>query len=85
MKSDDANSSKRIGTLPSETYSGAEERGKHREGKGFNRFFDRLMFNGTMSCWERDVLRGSKEYLWERWKERVAQDALSELEVIVDE
>ena len=76
MNEDDKSLSKRtgIGILPSETYSGVDERRTHPEGKLFRKFFDRLLIVATKSCWERDVIRGSQEYLWERWKDRAALD-----------
>jgi hypothetical protein len=55
--------------------SGAEERATHPEGEAFNAWFTNLMFRGTESCWERDVLRGNKEALWQTWKAKAAEDS----------
>jgi hypothetical protein len=48
--------------------SGAEERASHKEGPAFNAFFNRLLLDGTKSCWERDVVRATKEQIWNAWK-----------------
>lgn len=45
----------------------AEERSKHPEGKAFKSFFHDLLMS-TKTCLERDVLRNSKEDLWNEWK-----------------
>ncbi len=36
----------------------------------FNKFFMRLLCDGTGSCFERDVIRKAKEKLWEHWLDR---------------
>jgi len=46
---------------------GAEERATHPEGDEFNAWFNLLMI-ATPRCFDRDVLRDCKEYLWEAWK-----------------
>jgi hypothetical protein len=47
--------------------SPASDRSSHPEGAPFQRFFNKLLLN-TGSCWERDVLRDTKETLWAAWK-----------------
>jgi len=56
------------GILSSETYAGAGERKTHPRGEAFRNFFEVMLFS-TGSCWERDVLRGSKEVLWAKWRD----------------
>lgn len=48
--------------------SGAEERSTHPEGKRFTGYFEALLHLPGRACWERDVLRASKETLWANWK-----------------
>lgn len=54
--------------------SPAEERATHPQGDDFMDFFHGLMLYQTKSCWERDVLRATKDHLWEAWKARAAED-----------
>ncbi len=46
----------------------AEERAVHPEGLAFVDFFNRLLTDGTKTCWERSILRSCKELLWVEWK-----------------
>ena len=63
-----------MASLPSETYAGAGERTAHSRGAGFRDFFNVLLFS-TRGSWERDVLRGSKEFLWAKWRDMPAGGA----------
>lgn len=43
------------------------DRHKHPEWKSFQRFFDKLMIDGTNTCFERDILRKHKIEMWLSW------------------
>ncbi len=49
-----------------------EERKAHKYGQPFAEFFDALI-RSTRAVIERDVLRASKELLWEQWKVRLSE------------
>lgn len=53
-----------------EGYQKAKERANHPEGKDFRRWFKDLLYKGTKSCFERDILRNSQDVLWEEWKKQ---------------
>lgn len=54
--------------------AGCQERATHPEGAAFTKYFDKLLLAPGSNCWERDVLRSSKEALWRMWKMRAAFD-----------
>jgi len=54
--------------MPKKGISGAADRAQNPEGRGFERFFARMLMKGTDNCFERDILRAGKETLWHLWK-----------------
>ncbi len=56
-----------------------ESKYNHPEWKVFDKFFTRLLLN-TGSCFERDVLRNCKDFLFSNWVREVGKyDSLTEI------